>query len=185
LATSETLRQAADYQGLVIKYINGAPIRLSDVALVTDSTENRYSAGFHNDKDAVILLVSRRTGANIVETIDAIYQQLPLLQALTPAGADLAVVMDRSPVIRATLAEAQISLLIAAVLVVLVVWAFLGSFRSALIPSLTIPISLIGAFTAISNFSLKQMMGRNTGTKSSGPRFGDRLERRWDDRNNQ
>ena len=159
LATSETLRQAADYQNLIIKYINGAPIRLSDVALVTDSTENRYSAGFHNDKDAVILLVSRRTGANIVETIDAIYQQLPLLQALTPAGADLAVVMDRSPVIRATLAEAQISLLIAAVLVVLVVWAFLGSFRSALIPSLTIPISLIGAFTVmyLCGFSLNNL----------------------------
>lgn len=159
LATSETLRQAADYQNLIIKYINGAPIRLSDVALVTDSTENRYSAGFHNDKDAVILLVSRRTGANIVETIDAIYQQLPLLQALTPAGADLAVVMDRSPVIRATLAEAQISLLIAAVLVVLVVWAFLGSLRSALIPSLTIPISLIGAFTVmyLCGFSLNNL----------------------------
>ncbi|HEY0923130.1 efflux RND transporter permease subunit [Rheinheimera pacifica] len=159
LATSETLRQAADYQDLIIKYINGAPIRLADVALVTDSTENRYSAGFHNDKDAVILLVSRRTGANIVETIDAIYQQLPLLQALTPAGADLAVVMDRSPVIRATLAEAQVSLLIAAVLVVLVVWAFLGSLRSALIPSLTIPISLIGAFTVmyLCGFSLNNL----------------------------
>jgi multidrug efflux pump len=159
LATSETLRQAADYQNLIIKYINGAPIRLSDVALVTDSTENRYSAGFHNDKDAVILLVSRRTGANIVETIDAIYQQLPLLQALTPAGADLAVVMDRSPVIRATLAEAQVSLLIAAVLVVLVVWAFLGSLRTALIPSLTIPISLIGAFTVmyLCGFSLNNL----------------------------
>lgn len=159
LATSETLRQAADYQSLIIKYINGAPIRLSDVALVTDSTENRYSAGFHNDKDAVILLVSRRTGANIVETIDAIYQQLPLLQALTPAGADLAVVMDRSPVIRATLAEAQVSLLIAAVLVVLVVWAFLGSLRTALIPSLTIPISLIGAFSVmyLCGFSLNNL----------------------------
>ncbi len=124
LATSQTLRQASDYQNLVVKYVNGAPIRLSDVALVTDSTENRYSAGFHNDKNAVILLISRRTGANIVETIDAIYQQMPLLQALIPADADLAVVMDRSPVIRATLTEAQISLLIAVVLVVLVVWAF-------------------------------------------------------------
>ena len=80
LATSETLRQAADYQNLIIKYINGAPIRLSDVALVTDSTENRYSAGFHNEKSAVILQISRRTGANIVETIDAIYQQMPLLR---------------------------------------------------------------------------------------------------------
>ncbi|GAB2912344.1 efflux RND transporter permease subunit [Rheinheimera gaetbuli] len=159
LATSETLRQASDYQDLIIKYVDGAAIRLSDVALVTDSTENRYSAGFHNDKDAVILLVSRRTGANIVATIDAIYQQLPLLQALTPAGADLAVVMDRSPVIRATLDEAQISLLIAVVLVVLVVWAFLGDLRSALIPSASIPISLIGAFSVmyLGGFSLNNL----------------------------
>lgn len=159
LATSETLRRASDYQDLVVKYIDGAAIRLSDVALVTDSTENRYSSGFHNDKDAVILLVSRRSGANIVETIDAIYQQLPLLQALSPAGADLTVVMDRSPVIRATLAEAQLSLLIAVALVVLVVWAFLGNLRSALIPSLAIPVSLVGAFTVmyLCDFSLNNL----------------------------
>ncbi|WP_233010088.1 efflux RND transporter permease subunit [Rheinheimera faecalis] len=159
LATSQTLRQASDYQNLVVKYVNGAPIRLSDVALVTDSTENRYSAGFHNDKNAVILLISRRTGANIVETIDAIYQQMPLLQALIPADADLAVVMDRSPVIRATLTEAQISLLIAVALVVLVVWAFLGSLRSALIPSLAIPVSLVGSFTVmyLCDFSLNNL----------------------------
>jgi len=159
LATSETLRRAADYQDLIIKYVDGAPIRLSDVAVVTDSTENRYSSGFHNDKDAVILMISRRTGANIVETIDAIYAQLPLLQALTPAGADLAVVMDRSPVIRATLAEAQLSLSLAVMLVVLVVWAFLGNLRSALIPSVAIPVSLIGAFTVmyLFGFSLNNL----------------------------
>lgn len=159
VATSETLRQASDYQSLVVKYVDGAPIRLSDVALVTDSTENRYSAGFHNHKNAVILMVSRRTGANIVETIDAIYDQLPLLQALTPSGADLAVVMDRSPVIRATLAEAQVSLMIAVGLVVLVVWAFLGSLRSALIPSMAIPVSLIGAFSVmyLFGFSLNNL----------------------------
>lgn len=159
LATSETLRRAADYQDLIIKYVNGAAIRLSDVALVTDSTEDRYSAGFHNDKDAVILLISRRTGANIVATIDAIYQQLPLLQALAPAGAELAVVMDRSPVIRATLSEAQISLTLAVLLVVLVVWVFLGNLRSALIPSVTIPVSLIGAFSVmyLCGFSLNNL----------------------------
>lgn len=159
LATSETLRRAADYQDLIVKYVDGAAIRLADVALVTDSTEDRYSAGFHNDKDAVILLISRRTGANIVATIDAIYQQLPLLQALAPAGAELAVVMDRSPVIRATLSEAQISLTLAVLLVVLVVWVFLGNLRSALIPSVTIPVSLIGAFSVmyLCGFSLNNL----------------------------
>ena len=159
LATSETLRQASDYQDLIIKYVDGAAIRLSDIALVTDSTENRYSAGFHNEKEAVILLVSRRSGANIVATIDAIYQQLPLLQALAPAGAELAVVMDRSPVIRATLHEAQISLAIAVGLVILVVWAFLGNLKTALIPTAAIPVSLIGAFTAmyLFGFSLNNL----------------------------
>lgn len=159
IATSETLRQAVDYQNLIIKYVDGSPIRLADIALVTDSTENRYSSGFHNEKDAVILMISRRTGANIVATIDAIYEQLPLLQALTPAGADLAVVMDRSPVIRATLSEAQLSLTLAVILVVLVVWAFLGNFRSALIPSVAIPVSLIGAFTVmyLFGFSLNNL----------------------------
>ncbi|WP_337880937.1 efflux RND transporter permease subunit [Rheinheimera sp.] len=159
IATSETMRRAKDYTDLVVKYVNDAPIRLSDIALVTDSTENRYSAGFHNDKDAVILLVSRRSGANIVETIDLIYSQMPQLQALVPDGASLTVVMDRSPGIRATLNEAQFTLLIAVGLVVLVVWLFLGQLRSALIPSLAIPVSLIGAFAVmyLCDFSLNNL----------------------------
>jgi multidrug efflux pump len=153
------MRRAADYQNLLIKYQNGAPIRLSDVASVTDSTENRYASGFHNERSAVILQISRRTGANIVATIDAIYAQLPQLQALIPADADLTVVMDRSPVIRATLSEAQLSLLISVLLVVIVVWLFLGSFRTALIPTAAIPVSLIGAFSVmyLCDFSLNNL----------------------------
>ena len=159
LATNQTMRQASDYQNLLVKYVKGAPIRLRDVASVTDSTENRYASGFHNEKSAVILQVSRRTGANIVATIDAIYAQLPQLQALIPADADLSVVMDRSPVIRATLSEAQLSLLISVVLVVIVVWLFLGNFRTALIPTAAIPVSLIGAFTVmyLCDFSLNNL----------------------------
>ena len=114
---SQTLRNADDYGDLVIKYVNQAAIRLKDVAIVSDSTENRYSAGFHNDKPAVILQISRRSGANIVATIDAIYQQMPVLEALIPQDSKLAVVMDRSPVIRATLDEAQFSLLLSICLV--------------------------------------------------------------------
>ena len=159
LATNQTMRRASDYQKLVVKYVNGAPIYLSDVATVSDSTENRYSAGFHNEKSAVILQISRRSGANIVATIDAISAALPQLQALVPADAELAVVMDRSPVIRATLAEAQISLMLSVLLVVLVVWLFLGKLRSALIPSLAIPVSLIGAFVVmyLCDFSLNNL----------------------------
>ncbi len=152
IATSQTLRSSADYQQLIIKTVNGAPIRLADVATVSDSTENRYSAGFHNDKPAVIMQISRRSGANIVATIDAIYQQLPVLQALSPKDATLAVVMDRSPVIRATLKEAEISLAISIGLVVAVVLLFLKSWRSALIPTLAIPVALVGAFSLMLAF---------------------------------
>lgn len=159
LATSQTMRRASDYQDLLIKYVNGAPIRLADVATISDSTENRYSAGFHNEHSAVILQISRRNGANIVATIDAINQQLPQLRALMPADADLAVVMDRSPGIRATLSEAQFSLMLSVLLVVLVVWVFLRSFRTALIPTLAIPVSLIGAFVVmyLCDFSLNNL----------------------------
>lgn len=159
LATNQTMRRASDYQNLLVKVVNGAPIYLSDVATVSDSTENRYSAGFHNEKSAVILQISRRTGANIVATIDAIQAALPQLQALVPADAELAVVMDRSPVIRATLSEAQLSLFMSVLLVVLVVWLFLGKLRTALIPSLAIPVSLIGAFVVmyLCDFSLNNL----------------------------
>lgn len=159
LALSQTLRSAADYQQLVVKVVNGTPIYLADVAKVTDSVENRYSSGFHNDKPAVVLQISRRSGANIVETIDRIYAQMPQLRALVPDGASLAVTMDRSPVIRATLHEAEVSLAIAIVLVVGVVLLFLRSWRSALIPALTIPVSLVGAFSVmwLFGFSLNNL----------------------------
>ncbi len=159
LRTHESLRAAADYQDLVIRYQEGAPVRLRDVAEVTDSVENRYASGFHNQRAAVTLTVSRQMGANIVETIDAINAQLPALRALMPADTDLSVVMDRSPGIRATLKEAQITLVIAVLLVVGVVWAFLGSLRSAMIPSLAIPVSLIGSFAVmyLYGFSLNNL----------------------------
>lgn len=157
--TSETLRTAADYQNLVVRYGDSGPVRLKDVASVTDSVENRYTAGFHNQSSAVTLTVSRQTGANIVETIDAINAQLPNLRALMPADTQLKVVMDRSPGIRATLHEAEITLILAVVLVVAVVWVFLRSAQSALIPSLAIPVSIVGAFVVmyLCGFSLNNL----------------------------
>jgi multidrug efflux pump len=143
---SDQLRRAEEYLPLIIRYRDGAPVRLGDVAKVTDSVEDRYSNGFHNDRPAVLLMISRQPGANIIATIDAISAQLPGLRALLPADADLAVVMDRSPGIRATLRESERTLLISAGLVMLVVFLFLGSARAALIPSLAIPVSLIGTF---------------------------------------
>ena len=143
---SDQLRRAEDYLPMIIRYRDGAPVRLGDVAKVTDSVEDRYSNGFHNDRPAVLLMISRQPGANIIATIDAINAQLPGLRALLPADAELAVVMDRSPGIRATLRESERTLLISAGLVMLVVFLFLGSARAALIPSLAIPVSLIGTF---------------------------------------
>lgn len=147
--TSETLRTAADYRDLVVRYGDAGPVRLRDVATVSDSVENRYTDGFHNQSSAVTLTVSRQTGANIVETIDAINAQLPALRALMPGDTQLKVVMDRSPGIRATLREAQITLAIAVLLVVGVVWMFLRSAQSALIPSLAIPVAIIGSFSVM------------------------------------
>ncbi|MDO8342466.1 MAG: efflux RND transporter permease subunit [Cellvibrio sp.] len=158
--TNESLRSAKDYQTLVIRYSeDGGVVRLQDVATVTDSVENRYTDGFHNQSSAVTLTVSRQTGANIVETIDAINAQLPALRALMPADTQLKVVMDRSPGIRATLKEAQITLLLSVLLVVGVVWVFLGSARSALIPSLAIPVAIIGSFAVmyLYGFSLNNL----------------------------
>nr|WP_324257980.1 efflux RND transporter permease subunit [Cellvibrio fontiphilus] len=157
--TNESLRSAADYSNLVIRYGDAGPVRLQDVATLSDSTENRYTDGFHNRSSAVTLTVSRQTGANIVETIDAINAQLPALRALMPGDTELKVVMDRSPGIRATLKEAEITLSLAVLLVVAVVWMFLGSARSALIPSLAIPVAIIGAFVVmyLYGFSLNNL----------------------------
>ncbi len=156
---SGQLRKAEQYLPLVIRYRDGAPVRLSDVALVTDSVENRYSSGFHNNRPAVLIMIRRQPGANIIATIDAINAQLPALRALLPAAADLTLVMDRSPGIRATLREARFTLILSSVLVMLVVLLFLGSARAALIPSLAIPVSVVGTFAImyLYGFSLNNL----------------------------
>jgi len=153
------LRTADEYRDLVVTWRNGSAVHLRDVAEVNEGTENRYAAGFHNDRDAVLLVVSRQPGANIIRTVDAIHAQMDTLQALLPAGVDMKPVMDRSPVIRATMNEAETTLLLAVALVVLVVLAFLGSWRAALVPTLAIPVSLFGALAIIwlLGFSLNTM----------------------------
>ncbi|MEN1943633.1 efflux RND transporter permease subunit [Luteimonas sp. MJ293] len=153
------LRTAPEYRDLIVAWRDGRPVHLRDVAQVAEGTENRYAAGFHNTRDAVLLVISRQPNANIIETVDAIHAQMDQLRALLPAGVDMEVVMDRSPVIRATLSEAEHTLLLAVGLVVLVVLAFLGSWRAALVPTLAIPVSLFGALAIIwmLGFSLNTM----------------------------
>jgi multidrug efflux pump len=156
---SDQLEKAADYLPLIIRYQDGAAVRLGDVAQVTDDVEDRYNSGFFNDQQAVLLVINRQTGANIIETIAGIREQLPALRAVIPASIELQVAMDRSPVIRATLHEAQQTLLIAVALVILVVFAFLGRWRAALIPALAVPVSLVGTFALmyLLDFSLNNL----------------------------
>ena len=159
IEASLQLRTAEEYRPLIVAWRDGRPVRLGDVATVTEGTENRYASGFHNDRDAVIVTVSRQPQANIIETVDAIHAQMETLRALLPAGVDMTVAMDRSPVIRATLREAELTLVIAVVLVVLVVLAFLGNWRAALLPTLAIPVVLFGALAIIwlAGFSLNNL----------------------------
>lgn len=156
---NDQLESAKDYEPVVIRQQNGTILRLSDVATITDSVENRYNSGFFNDQSAVLLVVNRQTGANIIETVDQIKAELPALQSLLPASVQLNVAMDRSPVIKATLKEAEHTLLIAVVLVILVVYLFLGSLRASLIPSLAVPVSLVGTFAVmyLCGFSLNNL----------------------------
>ncbi|WP_313457196.1 efflux RND transporter permease subunit [Pseudomonas sp.] len=156
---NDQLEKAKDYQPIVIRQSNGTILRLSDVATIIDGVENRYNSGFFNDQGAVLLVVNRQTGANIIETVDQIKAQLPALQSLLPASVQLNVAMDRSPVIKATLKEAEHTLLIAVVLVILVVYLFLGSLRASLIPSLAVPVSLVGTFAVmyLCGFSLNNL----------------------------
>jgi multidrug efflux pump len=145
IQASDQLTRAADYEPLVITYRNGAPVRLGDVARVYDGIEDRYNAGFFNHKDAVLLVVSRQAQANIIATVDGVTAQLPALRAFLPAGVTLDVASDRSPTIRATLREAQHTLLLAVGLVILVVLLFLANVRAAMIPVTAVPVSLVGS----------------------------------------
>ena len=146
---NDQLHKAADYLPLIVRYQDGAALRLSDVAEVRDAVEDRYNSGFFNDEQAVLLIVNRQAGANIIETIEGIRAELPALQAILPAHVSLNVAMDRSPVIRATLHEAQRTLAIAMGLVILLVFLFLGRMRTALIPALAVPVSLVGTFAVM------------------------------------
>lgn len=146
LSSGEQLRRAAEYRPLIVAWRNGAPVRLGDIAQVEDSVEDLFNTGFFNDRQAVLLIIRRQPDANIIETVDTIRDQLPAYEAMMPAHVSLHVAQDRTPSIRATLAEAELTLIIAMVLVVLVVLAFLRNVRAALIPAIAVPASLVTTF---------------------------------------
>ena len=146
LSTTDQLLKAAEYRTLVVRYQNGAAVRLGDVADVTDSVEDVRTAGLANGKPAVSLMVFRQPGANIIETVDRIRATLPQLRAEIPPAIDLSVLIDATRTIRASVRDVEITLCIAISLVILVVFLFLRDVRSTLIPSVAVPISLIGTF---------------------------------------
>ena len=138
--------KASDYRGLVVAWRNGAAIRLADVAEVIDGVENNNTLGLFNGDPAVIVLVTRQPGANVIETVDAVRALLPELQAQLPQDVRLSVASDSTNSIRASLLEIEITLLISIALVVLVVSAFLRSARATVIPAVATVVSLLGTF---------------------------------------
>jgi multidrug efflux pump len=152
LSSGAQLTKAAQYRPLIVAWRHGAPVRLGDVATVQDSVEDVYQTGFFNGKKAVLLIVRRQSSANIIDTVDGIRAELPSLEALMPADVSLTVAQDRTPSIRASLGEAELTLVIAVALVVLVVLMFLRNARAALIPSVAVPVSLIATFSLMELF---------------------------------
>jgi multidrug efflux pump len=145
-STASGGRSAADYRDLVVAWRDGAAIRLDDVAQVVDGAENRNTLGLFNGEPAVIVLVTRQPGANVIETVDAVRALLPQLQAQLPQDVKLQVASDSTNSIRASLLEIEFTLLISIVLVVLVVSAFLRSARATVIPAIATVVSLLGTF---------------------------------------
>jgi multidrug efflux pump len=143
---NDQISHAADYKPLVVGYHNGAAIRLSDVAQVTDSVQNVRAAGYLNGKRAVTVIIFRQPGANIIGTVNRITAQLPYIKASMPLGIDSTIVLDRTLTIRASVNDVERTLLISIGLVIAVVFIFLRNGRATLIPAVAVPVSLIGTF---------------------------------------
>jgi multidrug efflux pump len=144
--TNDKASHAEDYRPLVIAYRDGGPVRLSDVAEVEDSVENARNIGLANGRPAVVIDIRRRPGANIIDTLERIKAALPRLEASIPRAIDVELILDRTTTIRSSLREVELTLVISICLVVLVVFVFLRSLRAAVIASVAVPVSLIGAF---------------------------------------
>ncbi|RWR01169.1 multidrug transporter [[Pantoea] beijingensis] len=159
LKTNDELKTAEEYRPLVVHYNGGAAVRLQDVATVRDSVQDVRNAGMTNARPAILLMVRKSPEANIIDTVDRIRAELPELKEIIPAAINLDIAQDRSPTIRASLAEVEQSLVIAVGLVILVVFAFLRSGRATLIPAVAVPVSLIGTFAAmyLCGFSLNNL----------------------------
>jgi multidrug efflux pump len=146
VGSSDQIFKAKDYQPLIVAYRNGSAVRVSDIGEVVDSVEDLRNAGYANGKPSVVVTVNRQPGANIIDTVDHIRATLPQLKAAIPQSIDLTVTQDQTVTIRASVHDVEITLIISVVLVILVVFVFLRDLRTTFIPSIAVPVSLIGTF---------------------------------------
>jgi hydrophobe/amphiphile efflux-1 (HAE1) family protein len=156
---NDQLFSAADYSSIIVAYRDGAPIRLSDVGRVVDSVENTKLAGWYGDKPAVILDIQRQPGANIIQVVDSIKKLLPQLLTAIPPSVHVSILTDRTATIRASVADVQFTLLLTIALVVLVIFLFLRKLWATVIPSVALPLAIIGTFgmMKLAGFSLDNL----------------------------
>ncbi|HEY8949014.1 MAG TPA: MdtB/MuxB family multidrug efflux RND transporter permease subunit [Rhizomicrobium sp.] len=157
--SNDQLQSADDYRNIVIAYKNGAPVHLSDVATVIEGSENDKLSSWMNTTPAILLNVQRQPGANVIAVVDSIKAMLPQIQAGLPASIDMQVLTDRTTTIRASVSDVEFELALAVVLVVLVIFVFLRSVPATIIPSLSVPLSIVGTFAAmyLLGFSLNNL----------------------------
>ena len=149
IITNDQITDAEQYKQLVIGYSNGAAVHLSDIADVSNSTQNLRTIGYYNGIPSVTIIIYRQPGANIIETVDRIRAQMPFLEAILPSGIKTNIVLDRTTTIRASVEDVERTLVIAVILVVLVVFFFLRNARATIVPSVAVPVSLIGTFAVM------------------------------------
>jgi multidrug efflux pump len=159
VAATDQLFKAQEYRPLIVTWRNGSPVRLSDIGTVTDSLEDVRNAGFINGRPGIVLVVFRQPGANMIETVDRVRSMLPQLQASISPSIRLGVVIDRTTTIRASIHDVEITLLVSVVLVILVVFVFLRNYWATVIPSIAVPLSLVGTFGImyLSGYSLDNL----------------------------
>ncbi|MFZ1132132.1 MAG: multidrug efflux RND transporter permease subunit [Terriglobales bacterium] len=149
ITANDQISHADDYKPLIVGYKNGAAVHLSDVADVTNSVANIRAAGYLNGKRAITVIIFRQPGANIIDTVDRIRDQLPFIKATIPLGIDTTIVLDRTVTIRASVNDVERTLMLSVGLVILVVFVFLRNGRATLIPAVAVPVSLVGTFAVM------------------------------------
>ncbi|MBU9830604.1 efflux RND transporter permease subunit [Rahnella sp. FC061912-K] len=156
---NDQLRTAAEYANLIVTYENGAALRLRDIATLSEAPENQYLSAWANKEPAIIISVQRQPGANVIQVVDAIKAQLPKLQAALPESVKVSILSDRTQTIRASISDVQFELLLSIALVVMVTFLFLRNVAATLIPSVAVPLSLIGTFGVmyLCGFSLNNL----------------------------